>query len=196
MNPGSSHIPEASTTSTPSGIESPMSAITPSRTTTTAVSSSAELTGTTRAPVIAKEGETEAFMHSSYGTSFPRQQWLTRGPHDDNLVNPSPVLDRRRTLETRIYPMSAQSGEDTRRRTMSVINERSTEVGQIEWLPVSGVQPVVFVGRLNRKPVGILEMKPTTGFRATTCTGKVVGDFATLDEGERAFSRWLAEAGR
>ena len=79
---------------------------------------------------------------------------------------------------------------------MSVIHERASKTSQVEWLPVSGVEPVVFVGRLNGKPIGILEMKPTAGFRATTCTGKVVGDFATLDEGERAFSRWLAESGR
>ena len=75
---------------------------------------------------------------------------------------------------------------------MSMVKERLQR--DVSWTPVGGVQPVVFVGRAGDKPVGIIEMRPTAGFRVTSCTGTVLGDFTTLDEGERAFASWLADS--
>ena len=77
---------------------------------------------------------------------------------------------------------------------MSMIEEQRRAQRNISWAPVGGVQPVVFVGRAGDKPVGIIEMRPTAGFRVTSCTGTVLGDFTTLDEGERAFASWLADS--
>ena len=61
----------------------------------------------------------------------------------------------------------------------------------LTWAPVSGVQPVVYVARSDDRPVAILEMRPTAGFRLTTCTGISLGDYPSLAEGEDALEAWL-----
>ena len=61
----------------------------------------------------------------------------------------------------------------------------------LTWAPVSGVQPVVYVARSDDRPVAILEMRPTAGFRLTTCTGVCLGDYGSLVEGEDALEAWL-----
>ncbi|ODU63540.1 MAG: hypothetical protein BGO97_05495 [Micrococcales bacterium 70-64] len=80
--------------------------------------------------------------------------------------------------------------DDNEETDMSMTKQGPT----IDWTPVSGVQPVVYVGRDHDRPLGIIEMRPATGFRVTACTGAVIGDFASLDEGELAFDSWLSHA--
>ena len=41
------------------------------------------------------------------------------------------------------------------------LHERMTKQGPtIDWTPMSGVQPVVYVGRDHDRPLGIIEMRP------------------------------------
>ena len=61
----------------------------------------------------------------------------------------------------------------------------------IDWKAVTGVQPVVYVARADGQALAILEKNPTTGFRLTTCSGKLVGEFPTLEEGQSALAHWL-----
>ena len=73
---------------------------------------------------------------------------------------------------------------------MPTVHERAT------WTPVSGVQPAVYVARVDGHPVAIIELRLAVGFRLTTCAGEVVGDFHALEEGEAALEAWLrARAG-
>jgi hypothetical protein len=59
------------------------------------------------------------------------------------------------------------------------------------WSSVSGVQPVAFVGRRDDHPVGIVEMLPDRTFRATTSRGVQLGEFASVEEGQRAVERFV-----
>lgn len=56
----------------------------------------------------------------------------------------------------------------------------------VSWTEVSGVLPVIFVLRVEGRPMGIVEMLPTQSFVATTCRGVAVGEFASLTESQRA----------
>ena len=67
----------------------------------------------------------------------------------------------------------------------------------ITWMPVSGVQPLVYVAKVEGKPVAILQMKPDTGFDLTDCaTGELIGRYNSMIEGQDALSEWLDEAVR
>lgn len=65
------------------------------------------------------------------------------------------------------------------------------EKTEINWMPVSGVQPVVYVAKAEGRPVAILELRPGTGFRLTSCDGRRLGDYTSLEEGEAALEAWL-----
>lgn len=67
---------------------------------------------------------------------------------------------------------------------------------QIVWLPVSGVQPVVYVAKVNAKPVAILELRPGSGYHLTTCAGQPLGEFVTFEEGEAALEEWMGTRAR
>ncbi len=63
----------------------------------------------------------------------------------------------------------------------------------ITWSAVSGVQPIVFVARVDDKPIAIIEKRHVApGFQLTTCAGETVGDYASLDEGMAALDEWMA----
>jgi hypothetical protein len=65
----------------------------------------------------------------------------------------------------------------------------------IAWMPVSGVQQLVYVAKVDGKPVAILQMKPGLGFDLTDCvTGALVGNYASMIEGQEALSERLAGA--
>lgn len=66
---------------------------------------------------------------------------------------------------------------------------------EIIWLPASGVQPVVYVAKAGGRPVAILQMQPGEGFELTTSSGRVIGQFSSLSEGQRALAEWLAMTG-
>lgn len=67
----------------------------------------------------------------------------------------------------------------------------------IAWMPVSGVQQLVYVAKVDGKPVAILQMKPGSGFDLTDCvTGALIGNYASLIEGQEALSERLASASR
>lgn len=61
----------------------------------------------------------------------------------------------------------------------------------LHWLPVSGVQPIAYVARLDDRPVAILEFVPGSGFRLTACTGEVFGEYASAEEGADALRAWV-----
>ena len=67
---------------------------------------------------------------------------------------------------------------------------------QIVWLPVSGVQPVVYVAKVNAKPVAILELRPGLGYHLTTTAGVLLGEFVTFEEGEVALEQWMGTRAR
>lgn len=62
----------------------------------------------------------------------------------------------------------------------------------LTWSAVSGVQPLVFVGRLNDRPLAIVEKRAGASFRETLCSGELLGEFPTLEESQRALSEWVA----
>ena len=65
----------------------------------------------------------------------------------------------------------------------------------IAWMPVSGVQQLVYVAKVDGKPVAILQMKPGFGFDLTDCvTGALVGNYASMIEGQEALAERLAAA--
>jgi hypothetical protein len=67
----------------------------------------------------------------------------------------------------------------------------------IAWMPVSGVQQLVYVAKVDGKPVAILQMKPGLGFDLTDCvTGALIGNYASMTEGQEALSERLAAASR
>lgn len=59
------------------------------------------------------------------------------------------------------------------------------------WSPVSGIQPLVYVARADDRPVAILEMQPTGGFRLTACSGEPLGTYRTIAEGQHQLEQWL-----
>ena len=66
----------------------------------------------------------------------------------------------------------------------------------IVWLPVSGVQPVVYVAKLNAKPIAIIELRPGSGYHLTTTSGITLGEFGTFEEGEAALEEWMSTRAR
>ena len=50
----------------------------------------------------------------------------------------------------------------------------------ISWEPLTNSQRVVFIGRVDSKPVAIIEMLPGAGFRSTTCGGIQLGEYVSL----------------
>ena len=54
---------------------------------------------------------------------------------------------------------------------------QTSATATISWEPLSNSQRVVFIGRVDSKPVAIIEMLPSRGFRSTTCGGVQLGDF-------------------
>lgn len=63
----------------------------------------------------------------------------------------------------------------------------------VTWAAVSGVQQVVYVARIDDRPIAILELRPTFGFRLTACSGEHIGDFRDVDDGKATFDRWLRD---
>ena len=57
---------------------------------------------------------------------------------------------------------------------------QTSATATISWEPLSNSQRVVFIGRVDSKPVAIIEMLPTRGFRSTTCGDVQLGDFPNL----------------
>ncbi|MGV8882307.1 MAG: hypothetical protein ACOH19_09135 [Rhodoglobus sp.] len=67
----------------------------------------------------------------------------------------------------------------------------------IAWMPVSGVQQLVYVAKVDGKPVAILQMRPGSGFDLTDCvTGEFIGNYASLIQGQEALTGRLAGAAR
>lgn len=65
----------------------------------------------------------------------------------------------------------------------------------IAWMPVSGVQQLVYVAKVDGKPVAILQMKPGFGFDLTDCvTGALIGNYASMIGGQEALAERLAAA--
>lgn len=64
---------------------------------------------------------------------------------------------------------------------------------EITWLAAAGVQPVVYIARLNDRPIAILVWGPGVGFELTSCEGEVIGRFDTQDEAESALECWAYE---
>lgn len=62
----------------------------------------------------------------------------------------------------------------------------------LTWSAVSGVQPVVYVGRLDDRPLAVVELRWGSTFRETLCTGEVLGEFPTLEDSQRALAEWVA----
>lgn len=56
----------------------------------------------------------------------------------------------------------------------------------LHWLPVSGVQPVAYVARLDDRPLAVLEFVPGFGYRLTTCSGEFLGLFETAEDASAA----------
>ena len=72
------------------------------------------------------------------------------------------------------------------------IQQAPTHPDELAWFAASGVQPVVYVAKLAGKPVAILQFHPGVGFELTTCSGRLVGRYATLVDGQAALSELLA----
>lgn len=62
----------------------------------------------------------------------------------------------------------------------------------LHWMPVSGVQPVAYVARLDDRPLAILEFVPGAGFRMTACSGEALGVFETAEEASRVLRSWAS----
>ncbi len=62
----------------------------------------------------------------------------------------------------------------------------------LHWMPVSGVQPIAYVARLDDRPLAILEFVPGSGYRMTACTGEAIGVFASAEDASRVLQSWLA----
>jgi hypothetical protein len=69
-------------------------------------------------------------------------------------------------------------------------------VAGLTWSVVSGVQPVVYVARVDDKAVAVLEMRPTREFRLTTCRGERLGEYHSTEQGMAALEEWLAFSAR
>jgi hypothetical protein len=77
---------------------------------------------------------------------------------------------------------------------MSIVARHATDthVG-IHWSVVSGVQSIVFVARVDDRPMAILEMRGGRQFHLTTTTGTLIGIYPTVDDAQGAFETWLGE---
>ena len=65
----------------------------------------------------------------------------------------------------------------------------------IEWSATDGVQPLVFVARIDGRPVAVLEMRPDKRFRLTTTSGVDLGEFPHSDAAHDAFQAWIDAQG-
>lgn len=61
----------------------------------------------------------------------------------------------------------------------------------LHWMPVSGVQPIAYVARLDDRPLAILEYVPGSGFRMTACSGEMLGLFGSAEDASRALQSWV-----
>ena len=61
----------------------------------------------------------------------------------------------------------------------------------LTWTAVSGIQPVVYVGRLADRALAIVELRPGRTFRETLTTGELLGEFDSLEESQAALDDWL-----
>lgn len=71
------------------------------------------------------------------------------------------------------------------------IARHAGEKTEIDWMPVSGVSPVVYVAKTGGRPVAILELRPGEGFRLTACSGQFLGNHEGLSQGKAALEAWL-----
>lgn len=62
----------------------------------------------------------------------------------------------------------------------------------LTWTAVSGIQPVVYVGRLDDRPLAIVELRPGRTFRETLCSGEILGEFNSLEESQHALDEWVS----
>lgn len=58
----------------------------------------------------------------------------------------------------------------------------------LTWAAVSGVQPVVFVARLDDRPVAILEMVGPHLFKVTLCDGTALGTYESMDAAQSSLA--------
>ena len=78
---------------------------------------------------------------------------------------------------------------------MSMMLERtevapSTETrDDIVWTETSVVHPPVWTGRYKDVYLGMIEHRSPEGYTATTHRGRSLGNFATIEEAQRAFYR-------
>lgn len=63
----------------------------------------------------------------------------------------------------------------------------------IEWSVVTGIQQIVFVARIDRTPIAILEVMPNKTCRLTTCRGHRLGTFGSVEEAQSGLRDWLVE---
>jgi hypothetical protein len=77
---------------------------------------------------------------------------------------------------------------------MSTVARHATDIHTgIHWSVVSGVQSVVFVAKVDDRPMAILDMRAPRTFHLTTTTGTLLGVFPTVEEAQIAFEAWLVE---
>ena len=77
---------------------------------------------------------------------------------------------------------------------MSITLERpGTDSGStrddVEWTLSEDVQPPVWIGRYREHFLGMIELREPEGYTAITHRGRGLGNFATLEEAQRAFYR-------
>jgi len=75
---------------------------------------------------------------------------------------------------------------------MSMVHEHlERHHPSIEWSAVSGVQPLVFIARIDNTPIAVLELRPEKVFQLTACSGIDLGDFPHIDAARDALQRWV-----
>jgi hypothetical protein len=65
---------------------------------------------------------------------------------------------------------------------------------EVSWHAAAGVQPVVYVAKSQGRPIAILQLRPGYGFELTTCDGRLIGNFASLTEGQIALGQRLSHS--
>ena len=77
---------------------------------------------------------------------------------------------------------------------MSITLERpatdnSAARDEVQWIESHDVLPPVWVGRYRDVYLGMIEHRDPEGYTAITHRGRGLGNFATLEEAQRAFYR-------
>ena len=77
---------------------------------------------------------------------------------------------------------------------MSITLERPTTDSDstrddVSWVLSNDVQPPVWIGRYRELYLGMIELREPEGYIAITHRGRGLGNFATLEEAQRAFYR-------